>query len=311
MHNYLSYDDFLSELILYKKPTVIVESLTDVNLMDNLFNMKKIHSSSVNIISPEIRGLNRKGMVIKAIEDINYDLSEKKRKKFLGIVDSDFNRICNTCRKDLPNLFYTDKHDIESQIFSSKAFKKFINFTFKNPENLNIEDIRKICLEISKAYGLYLLCFFKSHLHTIKNEILPIDEYFDNKLIFVHNQLKKDLILLDKEGKITTSELTKIMDCLLSNSGKKIDPYQIANGHDLIRVLAILTLWEIKNLKKLGLSNNYRKRLLKMPNERIYLIKELENLLRLSYEFTFFTDSQLYKSIIKYQDKNGLKLIEN
>lgn len=85
----------------------------------------------------------------------------------------------------------------------------------------------------------------------------------------------------------------------------------MANGHDLIRVLAILVLWEIKNLKKLGLSNNYRKRLLKNPKERIYLIKELENLLRLSYEFTFFIDSQLYRNIVKYQDKNRLKIIEN
>ena len=71
----------------------------------------------------------------------------------------------------------------------------------------------------------------------------------------------------------------------------------------------MLTLWDKMNLKKKRTNFKYKKLLIDYSNRREYLIKELEDILRISYEYDFFKNSNLYKQIITYQKTNSINFL--
>lgn len=310
MFQFLDYNDFFSEIKMYTKPTVIVEGNNDVNLVKNLFNRSNVDSSRLIVISPEIRGLNRKGIVIKVIKEIYNNFPYKKRIKYLGIIDSDFNKICGRLVKGHSNLFYTDKHDFDAQIFSTIAFKKCLQFYYEAPSNINMEDVKNKCVEIAGDFGYYLLSFYENNFHDLKSYFIPIEQYMDKNLSLLHQEIENKLHELNNNGIISSIELKDILSIVQKRKKQTLDPYHITNGHDLIRVLVMLTLWDKMNLKRKGLSNSYKKKLLNSQDQRKYFINELENLLRIAYEFSHFTKSDLYKKIVSYQKKIGIDFID-
>jgi len=210
MYQYLNYDTFLSEIFMLTKPVVIVEGLDDENLIHTLFNHQNILSKKTLVISPEIQGFtNNKLVVIKAITEIYNDWNYKKRKRFIGIIDCDFNEICKN-KKPLPNLFYTDFHDIDIQIFLSDALVKFIRFSYLNPEDIPIEKVRETCINLSKDLGYFLLALYELKFHNHKKYLKPIEEYFDKKLNFLHNNVHEKLESLRLKGILTADQVNEI-----------------------------------------------------------------------------------------------------
>lgn len=284
---------------------IIVEGNSDSKLLDPFFE------ENVRILNPRM-GINNKGVVINTVQEV---LSRKTKRIFYrgkevaGIIDADFNRIFGNIRNDLQNLFYTDTHDIDSMIFSTNAFRKVINFLYGHPEIVNIKKIREKCVEISSEFGFYLLSFYENRLHNLKEAFKPIEQFFDKNLIFNHTKAIKKLKLLCKNGIISRSDVINIKLSLIQRKHQNLDLYQLANGHDLIRVFIMLTLWDKMNLKKKRTNFKYKKLLINYSNRREYLIKELEDILRISYEYDFFKNSNLYKQIIAYQKTNGINFL--
>lgn len=284
---------------------IIVEGNSDSKLLDPFFE------ENVRILNPRM-GINNKGVVINTVQEV---LSRKTKRIFYrgkevaGIIDADFNRIFGNIRNDLQNLFYTDTHDIDSMIFSTNAFRKVINFLYWHPEIVNIKKIREKCIEISSEFGFYLLSFYENRLHNLKEAFKPIEQFFDKNLIFNHKKAIKKLKLLCKNGIISRSDVINIKLSLIQRKHQNLDLYQLANGHDLIRVFIMLTLWDKMNLKKKRTNFKYKKLLIDYSNRREYLIKELEDILRISYEYDFFKNSNLYKQIITYQKTNGINFL--
>jgi len=308
MFSSLDYDDFLAQLIMHDEPVVIVEGRNDVKLFENLLN-----SESVIITAPDLiyNAENKKGAVISAIIDINNASNisgTSKHQKYIGIVDSDFNQLCGNC-KNISNLFYTATHDIDVQIFISDALKKMIIFFYKEPDNINIEDVRNLCLKISSEFGLYLLSLYENGFHSHMKKLNPIHDYFDDTLIINHQKILEKLNELHVNGEFSEEDLENIKNKLDDRKSQNLDKLHLANGHDVFRVLTMLTLWKMLNLQKKRISEKYRKNLLHNPNLRSFLSEELEDLLRTSYDFAFFKKSVLYKNIKNYQENVNIEFI--
>ena len=281
-----------------KKRFLIVEGGSDSKVLKPFFK-KNVHILNPNMVS------NNKGVVIEVIEVLSKKTKENTSggKKVIGIVDADFNRITGNLRNDLQNLFYTDTHDIDSMIFSTNALEKVIDFLYYRPENVNIDNIRKKCFEIASEFGFYLLSFYDNNLHHIKKKFKPIERYFDEDQIFLHLKAKKSLDELMGESR---SDLTKIEKAYNRRKNQNLDRYQMANGHDLVRVLIMLTLWGSMNLIKKGMIDDDATVNLV---QREKLIKEFENIFRISYEFDFFRNSNLHKQIIIYEKTIGITFL--
>lgn len=310
MFSSLDYNDFLAQLIMHDNPVVIVEGLNDISLFENLLN-----SDSVIIISPDFiyNVENKKGAVINAIIDINNVsgiLNSNDHQKYIGIVDSDFNQICGNC-KIISNLFYTATHDIDVQIFTSDALKKMIMFFYEEPDNVNIEDVRSLCLKISSEFGLYLLSLYENDFHSHMKELNPIYDYFDNTLMLDHQKILQKLNEFHINGEFTEEELENIINTLDDRKSQNLDELHLANGHDVFRVLTMLTLWNILNLQKKRISEKYRENMLNNPNLRRFLSEELEDLLRTSYDLAFFKKSVLYQNIKNYQENVNIEFIRD
>jgi len=275
-----------------KKRFLIVEGGSDSKVLKPFFK-KNVHILNPNMVS------NNKGVVIEVIEVLSKKTKENTSggKKVIGIVDADFNRITGNLRNDLQNLFYTDTHDIDSMIFSTNALEKVIDFLYYRPENVNIDNIRKKCFEIASEFGFYLLSFYDNNLHHLKRRFNLIERFFDINLKFLH---EKTIELLDELMGENNSDLAKIELTFKQRKKQNLDPYQMANGHDLVRVLTMLTLWGSMNLIKKGMIVD-SKILIDNFVQREKLIKEFEDILRISYEFDFFRNSILHQQIITYE----------
>lgn len=284
---------------------LIVEGYSDSKLLDPFFE------ENVRTLNPRM-GSNNKHVVIKTIQEIH---SRKTKKiayggKFVaGIIDADFNRILGNIRNDLQNLFYTDTHDIDSMIFITNGFRKVIDLLYWDPEIINLEKIREKCVEISSEFGFYLLSFYENRLHNLKKAFKPIEQFFDENLIFNHKKAIEKLKSLYENGIISRSDIINIKRSLWHRKKLNLDLYQLANGHDLIRVFIMLTLWDKMNLKKKRTNARYKKQLMDHPYKREYLIKEQESILRISYEYEFFKNSMLYKQIVAYQKTKGINFL--
>lgn len=310
MFSSLDYNDFLAQLIMHDEPVVIVEGLNDVNLFENFLN-----SESVIITAPDLiyNVENKKGAVISAIMDINNASNisgTSKYQKYIGIVDSDFNKLCGNC-KNISNLFYTDKHDIDIQIFTSNALNKMIIFFYEEPKNINIGEVKDLCLQISSEFGLYLLSLYENSLYSHMKALNPIYDYFDDLLIFKHQEVLKKLENFHNNGDFTEEELENIKNNIDNRRSQNLDKHHLANGHDILRVLTMLTLWEKFNLKKKRISEKYKENLINNPHLRRFLSEELEDLLRTSYDLEFFKETELYQSIKNYQESVNLDLIKD
>lgn len=310
MFSSLDYNDFLAQLIMHEDPVVIVEGLNDVNLFKNLLN-----SDSVIIISPDFmyNVENKKGAVIRAIDDINNASlisNSNEHQKYIGIIDLDFNQICNKC-KIITNLFYTDTHDIDVQIFTSNALKKMVKFFYEEPDNINIEVVRSLCLKISSEFGLYLLSLYENGFHSHMKKLNPIYDYFDDTLILDHQKILEKLNEFHVNGEYTEEELENIKNKFDDRKSQNLDKLHLANGHDVFRVLTMLTLWNMLNLQKKRTSERYKENMLYNTNLRRFLSEELEDLLRTSYDFAFFKKSVLYQSIKNYQENVNIEFIRD
>lgn len=319
-------DSFINELLMLKKPAIIVEGLNDITVYENLFN---ITGTRFTVTSPALRYARNqggKGRVIQIIDYTSKRCTFNQRKKIIGIIDADFDHCCNIIRKR-QNLFLTDKHDIETQIISSGAFKKFVNSFYKRGKVRNplqkIDEIRNYCLQKSMDFGIWLLGLYKIIIEGISKETpdlyvkLRLYTIIKNKLggikDFITVDVKNNEVYIEKAKigehflKILNpiedtikNRLFKIFQFVTDLRKKDIDPYQCVSGHDTIVILAFMSILKMLGLEIKGSNDKKIVNILNNNNEFFYFCKELETKLRNSYELTHFKRSNLYKEIVNY-----------
>ncbi|MCP6718648.1 MAG: DUF4435 domain-containing protein [Patescibacteria group bacterium] len=222
--------------------------------------------SSRNKYKKSIRR-NNKGEVIKTINSCNTN----QINYVYGIVDADFMHLSGKIKR-INNLLYTTYHDIDIEIFTApEVLEKFLKDAFPDRQ-LQVNQIKNLCLEIAAEYGKYLYILERRKIHSNnRNRVNFSLHYFltvkDSKIHLDQKTIKE---VIQHNWDIISNELMNEITRLNLNEKKlKI----LANGHDFFTVL-----WKIKEENLYDLS--------KFPQASEFLnlnIIECEKKLKLCY----------------------------
>lgn len=254
---------------------LVVEGITDKKFFDKFIDNSKC----------TIEIAQGKDNVIDAIKILN----KQNKVGVLGVVDADYHRLNNDQRLNEKNILITDTHDIETMIMRTRAFFGILaeyasKDSIKSLEKKYQKPLRELLLEYSNLIGLLRLHSLKNNLQLNFSEI---DFYkFINIKTFEFS--KKDFI---NEVVIKTNN-TKVSKEQIESDFEKLqieeyNSWDLSCGHDLSEIL------KIGILKVFG---NQKSKQLKYLN--------IEEALRLSYQYEFFYITDLYKGIINWESNN-------
>ena len=244
----------------------VVEGITDKFLFDNLL---KIHRDKFKILpayrvhfdnspcsnknssryTPYItysyQGQNNKREVIKTIQKCNNE--EIGYLSVYGIIDADFMYISRKIRY-IKNLIYTTYHDIDIEIFTMAGILDNFLQDFFPERQLEVDAIRKLCLDIATEFGKYLCILERKRIYSSerKEKNFLIENYLkveNSNLSLNVRFIKEDL---QNYWNILSEDIENGMSNLNLNNQ---NPKRIANGHSFFAVL-----WQIKEKELYGLS---------------------------------------------------------
>ncbi|PWR70242.1 hypothetical protein DK846_15105 [Methanospirillum lacunae] len=268
------YTSLVMKRQIDKRAIIVVEGTTDERVFYRFFGDEKVRYEIT---------YNKE----KVIDVVNFANRDSFCGLF-GIIDCDYDFILNMC-KNIPNLLYTDSHDIITMIFYSNAFDLFLREYGYDPEILKINpNVLITLLNIVMPLGIYRLLIEqnKSSIQVqIKNAKIEDFLDFNNFSFKIEEFINNTLIPNNDEGINTISIMKKINENLKNTS---VDIWHICKGHDLIVVLSQFLILKIGNNRKGK----------KLDNDLT------EAALRAYYEMNFFISTKLFKSIVDWNLKN-------
>ncbi len=286
-NNYKEYLRYIEWILNNKRINLlIVEGGNDSGFWRKFFKCE--------ILGPKFKnGQNNKGAILSCIRHFQ---GLKKIDRLIGIIDSDFN-IIRKRKQSLKHLFYTDNHDIDTQIFESPALYDYLNnycrINGKPPTTQKCEKIREDSLRIVSEFGLYFLALQICNMQRISISD-NICDYLDANLVLRRRDIASDLYrILNSNYLIFAREYGK-------NKRINHDRNQLADGHNLVRILCHSILTEPDFYKK-GIQVKDLIENEKDPEERKEITnnfhQEIECGLRNSYDISYFHNSALYSDI--------------
>lgn len=257
---------------LHPGAILIVEGTTDSRVYERFINPSKC----------KLIPANGKDNAIGALSI----LEKSGFKRILTIVDADFWRLDGIDPKT-SNLLLTDTHDLETIIISSDAFDKVLNeFGSVNEMKKLGKPIRDMLLESGIIIGFlrWLSSPSKDSL-SLNFKNLSFDKFLDQYT------LRVDIDNLIKEVKINSNNSTldekAIKQKIIMLMKEGYDPWQVCSGHDLVQILSFGLL---------NIFGNHRGK--KITPEIV------DGILRISYEYSHFCLTNLYKSIEDWDKLN-------
>ncbi len=245
---------------------VLVESINDCKVYKKFFNLGNV------IVTDAYAGVKH---LIDALEILN-----KKTNKVIAIRDADFCHI-NSDYDNIPNLFYTDFHDIEMTMISSDITFEAVVIELLN-ESMDYLNLRSQILQLISFVGKVRLF---NHINNMELELkdLPFHELINEKLALLKS---KCVDIINKRSKnrlrnVTIKELNK----LNTNSYNLLN---LCSGHDFINALYVY------NKINYGVQKGG---------------KVISQVLRAAYNYNEFSKTQLWSSIMKYQNEMKLNLL--
>ncbi|MDX2214075.1 MAG: DUF4435 domain-containing protein [Oculatellaceae cyanobacterium bins.114] len=202
----------------------------------------------------------------------------------LAIVDSDFDRLTGS-QDDIPNLLYTDTHDLETMLINSPAFDKVMSEFGSEEKIINFSrDIRLLILEMGISIG-YLLWISQLDSLNLTFEGITFSKFVDEQT-FQMDELKLIREVKNKSQAFTLKD-EDLQQRLTHQKSNNHDPWQVCCGHHLVEILSL-------GLRKAFGSNKAAD---VEPNS-------LERNLRLAYEAVYFHETQLCLSIRNWESRN-------
>jgi len=285
MKRYLTAHDIANDAKLMRAlhfgTILIVEGDTDA----------RVYSTFIDDTQCKIIVANGKDNAVKALEI----LEKSNLKGILAIVDTDFWKL-NGMKPNSPNILLTDTHDLETMIISSSAFEKILS-GFVNDRKIKKfgKSVREKILESALIIGLFrwLSSPEKDNLYLVFKG-LTFENFIDKKTLVVNigklvNEVK------DNSKNFAINDI-KIKNKIIKLKNENHDPWHVCSGHDLIKILFI------------GLRNivgNRRAR-------NIDSVDALAEIIRISYDYSYFCLTELHKSIKVWEKSNfPFKLLKN
>ncbi|MEW7312680.1 hypothetical protein AB1E22_08145 [Buttiauxella gaviniae] len=241
---------------------------------------------------------------MRKIKDI---LQEREYKKFIGIRDADFLRLEGNEKFDNNYnecIFPTDEHDSEGMIINSDALYDFID-SVSNEKNIALftekyGEIRNVIYELCYPLACLRLANKKNNLGLAFKPVKPEGNKFkikkfiseENFSYLGHEKMINTIVeySTNRGGKITSRE--QILSCLTNEISSNHDIKQIINGHDIAEVLYLISKKGLKSLSKTINDSGC-----------------VEEMLRLAYNYDYFSTTSVFKKIISYQNTNGIELL--
>ncbi|MCH7320287.1 DUF4435 domain-containing protein [Solibacillus sp. MA9] len=221
LYSQLSYSTFPYQLILY------LEGESDIKFYQNHLDINKV----------KFVNSNGKPNAKAVINKLNSIVSEKKRKSYLALVDSDFENLLNT--PTVPNLIRTDCHDLEVQIiFSNPTLdklrklltsyidaNKYAKFQGKVIPTIFLLSYNIGLIKLYSATYNRSICFKEIDYSNILDKDMNFDKENLYK-VFLGTYYQNFLGFIDRNGYNTQDK--EIINLLSIN--------QICNGHDIINI---------------------------------------------------------------------------
>ncbi len=216
-------------------------------------------------------------------------LSKLRAKGIVAIVDADFWHHHGT-RPPSRNILVTDLHDIEMMMFGSRAFDAIMaeyGSTTKIKKFLALSettDLRAAILALTLPIGLLRLISEEDGL-ALKFKGLDFDKVVDKSTLQVStDKLVCRVLMLTKNP---TVKKTDISDTLQKAQSNAHDPREVCSGHDVAIIVGIGLRKALGNRPK-SIANG----------------KNIEQLLRLSYDSSDFRRTGLFKRAQKWEKAN-------
>jgi len=257
-----------------KKSSLLVEGSTDSKLFSKLLNCDYcfIHRAG------SYKNISAKKRVIEVVKI----LQERTFHGFFAIVDADLEHIDEYVFSS-PNLLRTDTYNIESLMLKSDALEILLTRNANSEKLKKYQEkfnVRKQLLTSTKPIGLLRL-INKRNNWRMTFQHLNFEDFICKKTLTI----KVEELIMSLSG-INLRDFFEIEEELNKVSLKNENLWLICNGHDMMGILLIGFYFIIGDLNKN--LNRYR----------------LEDLLRSSYEISFFKETNLFSDIKKWEQAN-------
>jgi hypothetical protein len=229
--------------------------------------------------------------VVEAIKILN----QRNAKGVLAIVDPDYWLAINY-NPNIGNLIFVDVHDIDVTIFLSPALDKFVSecLPARNYDKTEAvtNQLRQLCLKLASEIGLMRWVNDTLSLRFDFKE-LPYDKFCDFEKMEVNTkELFKTLACTHKSLPKSEFEIFEEYEKLKKlNKDSKI----VAQGHDLANLVEFVLP---KITRKVLGHDSCEHTLKKIPFHKIPMM------LRLAFERRYFTVTNIFLNILKWQDAN-------
>lgn len=260
---------------------IIVEGATDSRFFKKFFDKNKC-----NIIAAL-----SKDNVLEIMSKLSWE-------KLFAIIDADYLHLENNQISE-DNIFLTDTHDIETMIIKSPALDNFL-CEYADHDKLenyldrsDYRDLKSILIMNSILIGYVKWVSIKNNLNLSFKELeyksfldldnsleFLVDDFFDHLISNSPNYNGTKDLIINKIKEIKSSEY---------------DNWQLCSGHDMTEILLIflhndIGIYTANSLKNRGM---------------------LEGALRMSYEGSFYKDTNLYFNIKNWAEERNLSIFDN
>ena len=258
----------------HRGPILVVEGVTDSRLYG-----KFVDRDDVKIIIA-----HSKDNVRRSVATI---WGRTKDRSIIGILDADLDRMSG--KKYDPPLFVTDKRDLETMMLSSPALEDVLSEYADNDLLERFEDTHGNVRDVlaRSAYPIGLLMFISSRDRLgLSFKDIEYRYFVNNKTLGIDVRKMIDEIFSASINKgIGKKEL---MDLISEEEEILDDPWTAVRGHDAVHILSI------------GLTDIFGS-----YNSKNIRSGELSGSLRLGFNMEYFRDTDIFKDILKWSERNN------
>lgn len=278
MKGYLNATRLITKLKMLRsgkksKSFIVVEGVTDLRLYS-----KFVDESSCQIIIADSKQ-NVKACIAAC--------NEEAIEGIVGIVDADFSHMEHT-EEEIPNLYLTDAHDLECMLLNSPAYedivKEYVNINkYARFEGRMQNRVKQILLQSAAVMGYLRWCSLKENLG-LNFSLLEFELFIDPHTLEINIESFVKQVLI-RSRKINAIEVSTLVNKINTLELREEEMWQICCGHDLIEILAI------------GFVNIFGD-----YNAKNLFAGQLEGSFRLAYTESYFKMTNLYKSLMGWQN---------
>ncbi len=293
MSSYSSPYDIANEIMMqratgsYSGTFLLVEGRSDKLFYQRLVDAKQCEIVVVSALTDADNSDNKSGnyggaknLVLRVLEI----LEENNTPGILAVVDSDFWQLENYVPNS-QNLLVTDTHDLETLIMKSPALEKVIaEFGSEDKIVKFNRDIQETLLAAGMQVGYLRWISLQDDLG-LSFQNLSFNKFLSSSKLTL-DEIKLIKAVKNKSQKPALDE--NLIRNKLSNLKKRNDDvWLVCCGHDLVEILSL-------GLRKLWGSND----------SKDVKPELLEKCLRLACEVSYFYQTELSKSLQKWEENN-------